>query len=170
MNPDNSTGPQVLGNHPLTPKNPLVPQRVRRIKGSFAAVEHRFLRDGFWQSLSHNELLLYFFLVLVGDRDGISFYSYDRIITLLKLRLDEYIQARDALIDKDLLAFDGHLFQVLSLPQSPVFPPVRLLKTPDDMIAKDPATIHRTICEALGKDPDEILQAQSLTEKRKKKK
>jgi len=50
------------------------------------------------------------------------------------------------------------LFQVLSLPEAPVLPPVRLLKTPDDMLEKDPATIHRTICEALGKDPDELLQ------------
>jgi hypothetical protein len=142
----------------LIHKTPLLPERVRRIKGSFAAIEHRFLRDGFWQSLSHQELLLYFFLVLVGDRDGISFYSYDRIITLLHLRLDQYIQARDALIAKDLIAFDGHLFQVLSLPEAPVFPPVRLLRTPDDMLEKDPATIHRTICQAFGKDPDEILQ------------
>jgi hypothetical protein len=138
---------------------PLVPERVRRLKGSFAAIEHRFLRDGFWQSLSHQELLLYFFLVLVGDRDGVSFYSYDRIMTLLEFRLDEYIQARDALITKDLIAFDGHLFQVLSLPQAPIFPPVRLLKTPDDMMDKDPAIIHRTICEALGKDPDEFPQS-----------
>jgi hypothetical protein len=142
----------------LTPKIPLLPQRVRRIKGSFATIEHRFLRDGFWQSLSHHELLLYLFLVLVGDRDGISFYGYDRIISLLHLRLEEYIQARDTLIAKDLIAFDGHLFQVLSLPESPIVPPVRLLKTPDDMLEKDPATIHRTICEALGKDPDELLQ------------
>ena len=138
---------------------PLVPERVRRLKGSFAAIEHRFLRDGFWQCLSHQELLLYFFLVLVGDRDGVSFYSYDRIITLLHLSLDEYIQARDGLIAKDLIAFDGHLFQVLSLPETPIFPPIRLLKTPQDMIEKDPATIHRTICEALGKDPDEFPQS-----------
>ncbi len=140
-------------------KTPLIPERVCGIKGSFATIEHRFLRDGFWQSLSHHELLLYFFLVLVGDRFGVSFYSYDRITTLLHLRLDEYSQARDALIAKDLIAFDGHLFQVLSLPETPMSPPVRLLKTPEDMLEKDPATIHRTICEALGKDPDEFPQS-----------
>lgn len=143
----------------MTHKTALIPERVRRIKGGFATIEHRFLRNGFWQSLSHHELLLYFFLTLVGDRNGISFYSYDRIITLLRLRLDEYIEARDTLIAKDLLAFDGHLFQVLSLPEAPTVPSVRLLKTPDDMLEKDPATIHRTICEALGKDPDELLES-----------
>jgi hypothetical protein len=33
--------------------------------------------------------------------------------------LDEYIQAGDELIDDDLIAFDGRLFQVLSLPKQP---------------------------------------------------
>jgi hypothetical protein len=57
----------------------LCPNRVRRITGSFAFIEHRFLRDGFWESLSHRELLLYTFLVLVADRNGVSYYSYDKI-------------------------------------------------------------------------------------------
>ena len=35
----------------------LSPDRVRRITGSFAFIEHRFLRDGFWESLTHRELL-----------------------------------------------------------------------------------------------------------------
>ena len=49
-------------------KTPIIPQRVRRINGSFAFIEHRFLRDGFWSSLDHQELLLYMFLIMVGDR------------------------------------------------------------------------------------------------------
>lgn len=32
-------------------KTPLIPDRVRKIHGSFAFIEHRFLRDGFWASL-----------------------------------------------------------------------------------------------------------------------
>lgn len=54
-------------------KKPLIPQRLRTIQGSFATIEHRFLRDGFWSTLSHHELLLYFLLVLVSDRHGLSF-------------------------------------------------------------------------------------------------
>jgi hypothetical protein len=60
--------------------------------------------------------LLYFFLVLAGDRNGLSFYSYDKICTLLGICLDQYIQARDGLLEKDLIAFDGTIYQVLSLP------------------------------------------------------
>ncbi|MDP2646270.1 MAG: helix-turn-helix domain-containing protein [Desulfobacterales bacterium] len=67
-------------------------------------------------ALGQKELLLYLFLVLVSDRNGISFYSYDSICTLLELSLDEYIASRNNLMDKDLIAFDGALFQVLDLP------------------------------------------------------
>ncbi len=90
--------------------------RVRCIKGSFSFIPHRFLTGGFWVKLDPEELLLYFFLILAGDRNGLSFYSYDKICTLLGIRLDQYIQARDRLLEKDLIAFDGTIYQVLSLP------------------------------------------------------
>jgi hypothetical protein len=48
---------------------------------------------------------------------GLSYYSYDKICILLRISVDEYILARNALIEKDLIAFDGYLFQVLSLPE-----------------------------------------------------
>lgn len=101
-------------------KKVLVPNRIRRIEGGFSFIPNRFLIDGFLASLSQTEILLYFFLVLVSDRNGLSFYSYDVICTLLQLNVDEYIEARDALIKRDLVAFDGTLFQVLDLPVKPV--------------------------------------------------
>lgn len=94
----------------------LHPDRTRKIEGSFAVIEHRFLRDGFWTDLRHHELLLHVLLVLVADRNGLSYYSYDKLCSLLHFTVQDYIEARDALIDLDLLAFDGTLFQVLSLP------------------------------------------------------
>jgi len=102
-------------------KRTLFPERIRKIEGSFAFIEHRFLRNGFWESLGHHELLLYIFLVLVSDRNGLSYYYYDKICNILKMTVDEYIAARNALIKKDLIGFDGRLFQVLSLPEHPVF-------------------------------------------------
>ena len=50
------------------------------------------------------------------------YYSFDKICALLQLSLDDYLIARNALIKKDLIAFDGHLFQVLSLPPHPRAP------------------------------------------------
>jgi len=91
--------------------------RIRTLAGSFGFIEHRFLRDGFFQSLTHEELILYLFLALVADRYGLSYYSYDKICKCLSFDLGEYLSARDGLLDKDLIAFDGRLFQVLSLPK-----------------------------------------------------
>lgn len=131
-------------------KKPLCPERLRKIRGSFAFVEHRFLRDGFFATLSHHELVLYFFLVLVADRNGLSYYSFDKICALLTISTDEYLLARNSLIQKDLIAFDGHLFQVLSLPEKPVIEPSKPLKTRQQMEEADPATIHQIIKSALG--------------------
>jgi hypothetical protein len=100
-------------------KKILNPDRIRRIKGGFSFIPHRFLSQGFLAALQQKELLLYLFLVIASDRHGLSFYSYDAICTLLELDLDQYINARDGLIDKDLIAFDGTLFQVLDLPAKP---------------------------------------------------
>jgi len=97
-------------------KKVLNPKRVRKINGGFSFIPHRFVLDGFLATLGQKELLLYLFLVLVSDRNGLSFYSYDTICTLLELSLDEYIASRNSLMDKDLIAFDGTLFQVLDLP------------------------------------------------------
>ena len=135
-------------------RNPLVSNRVRKINGSFAFIEHRFLRHGFWSSLSHEELLLYFFLVLVANRDGLSFYPYDKICSLLTIDIDAYILARNNLIDKDLLAFDGTFFQVLSLPAE-VVRSKHLLQDAADMKREDPATIHQIIQTALERNNDQ---------------
>ncbi len=97
-------------------KKILNPHRVRSIKGGFSFIPHRFVTGGFLASLNQIELLLYLFLVLVSDRYGLSYYAYDSICSLLRLTLDDYIAARNALLKKDLIAFDGTLFQVLELP------------------------------------------------------
>ncbi len=99
-------------------KHFLNPQRIRRIDGGFSFIPHRFLTDGFLSALDPHQLLLYFFLVLAGDRYGLSFYSYDSICNLLQMSMDQYLQARHGLIEKDLIDFDGTIFQVLDLPEA----------------------------------------------------
>lgn len=132
---------------------PLDSARVRRIGGqTFAFVPHRFLQDGFLASLSHEERSLYLFLVLAADRCGLSFYGYDRICSVLELTLDQYLAARNGLIDKDLVAFDGRRFQVLELPPQPVRSAPRPLRSTVDFEDHDPATIRRLLADALGDD------------------
>lgn len=93
--------------------------RVRQINGGFSFIPHRFLTDGFLISLNRQEILLYFFLILAADKNGLSYYSYEKICQFLGMDLDEYLKARDGLLMKDLIAFDSIVFQVLELPPEP---------------------------------------------------
>jgi len=99
-------------------KKVLAPERVRYIGKSFCFIPHRFLTGGFLQSLGQQELLLYFFLALASDRSGLSFYGDRTIYAMLDMTKDKYLMARANLINKDLIKYDGSLFQVLSLPKS----------------------------------------------------
>lgn len=101
------------------------PSRVRKIQGSFSWIDHRFITGGFLQTLSAMEILLYFFLVSVSDRNGISFYYDDRICNLIKIGLTSLGEAREGLINKSLLAYEHPIYQVLSLPAEPVIPLAR---------------------------------------------
>jgi len=114
-------------------KQPINPYRIRQISGSFSWIDHRLITDGFIQTMEPAEMLLYFFLILVGDKNGVSFYSYDKICELLKINIDRFISARERLLKKSLIDFDNGRFQVLQLPHKPIQifkPPQRM--TPDD--------------------------------------
>lgn len=125
---------------------PICPDRVRRIgKGGFAFVPNRFLHEGFFASLSHSERSLYFFLLLAGNRNGMSYYAYDRICGALEMTLDDYLIVRNSLIAKDLVAFDGTRFQVLELPPEPVRSARPPLRTHEDFDGHDPATIRQLV-------------------------
>jgi hypothetical protein len=138
-----------MNRNPIS-RSPIQPDRVRHIDGqSFAFLPHRFLRDGFLCSLGPDEQRLYLFLVLAADRNGISFYSCDRICSVLALVLDDYIEARNRLLAKDLIAFDGCRFQVLSLPAKPLYNPSTQLRTRKELEEGDPATVRQAILASL---------------------
>ncbi len=103
----------------MVKKKIINPHRVRSIKGGFSFIPHRFVTDGFLSSLSASELLLYLFLVAVSDRYGLSFYGEGSICSLLHMTSKNYQNTRQSLIEKDLIDFDGNVFQVLELPRSP---------------------------------------------------
>lgn len=134
---------------------PIVPGRVRSIgRQGFSFIPYCFLREGFLSSLGRDELALYLFLVLAANRHGVSFYGYDAICSMLRLCLDDYIAARNGLIDQDLIAFDGQRYQVLSLPSKCIATgPCPPLVTADDFERNDPATIRQIIGRDLGAQP-----------------
>ena len=100
---------------PMRPK-PIRPDRIRTVPKSFSFIDHRFITSEYINLLSKEEILLYYFLTTVGDRNGISYYHQDTICRLLKLDLTSFTKARDHLIFKDLIVYHNRIYQVLSLP------------------------------------------------------
>lgn len=138
--------------HTRLGQRPLRPDRIRSITGNgFAFIPNRFLHDGFFAAIGVDELVLYFLLVLAGDRNGISFYHYDSLCSLMGITVERYVEARNTLIDKDLVAFDGRRFQVLSL-GGHIEQQVELLRTAEDFEEKDPATIRLLIGDSVRGD------------------
>jgi hypothetical protein len=97
-------------------REPIAPTRIRRISGSFSWIDHRFvpMMDG----LSRNENLLYLWLVAVGDRQGVSFYSDEKTASRLKITVGEIAVARMGLLARDLVAYRDGVSQVLSFPHT----------------------------------------------------
>jgi len=94
---------------------PLRPDRLRTLERPFGWIPFRILTSGSLQRLSRNGKLLYFFLCLVADAHGISLYGQVRLCQLLALSLPELSRAREELCQSDLLAFDGRVYQLMSL-------------------------------------------------------
>ena len=100
----------------MIPKRILVPQRLRRPPATgWSWVDRRFLREH-GDYLSREALLLYWFLAAVADQHGLSFYSDHTLTSRLRLARSVLEQAREELLDRDLIAYQLPLVQVLSLP------------------------------------------------------
>lgn len=93
--------------------------RIRQTHNGFGFIPHRFLRDGFLSSPDRVETQLYLFYVLAADRYGISFYGERRIGDRLNLSPDQLKNARNGLLDKDLICCEENICQVLELPLNP---------------------------------------------------
>jgi len=101
-------------------KRILVPQRLRRPPATgWSWLDRRFLREH-GDYLSREALLLYFFLAAVADRHGLSFFSDHVLTSRLRLSREVLQQARQELLDRDLIAQQLPLVQVLSLPSPAV--------------------------------------------------
>jgi hypothetical protein len=98
------------------PREVIRADRVRTIPESFSWIDRQLLHGGYLERLTTEELVLYFFLVLVSGPEGTSYWSYPRIARLLKLPEDDLVHATAGLVKKSLLAFRYPTFQVLSLP------------------------------------------------------
>jgi hypothetical protein len=90
--------------------------RLRRPPATgWSWMDRRFLREH-GDSLSREAVLLYLFLAAVADRHGLSFYSDRTLTSRLQLSQQALERARQELLDRDLIAQQLPLVQVLSLP------------------------------------------------------
>jgi hypothetical protein len=103
-------------------KDIIEPGRIRKITNSFSWIDHRLITGGFLDDLSTIAIALYFFLMAVSDRHGVSFYRDDRICRILKIVLDSLGEARSDLIARSLIVYRYPVYQVLALPEKPITP------------------------------------------------
>ena len=97
-------------------KRILVPQRLRRPPATgWSWVDRRFLREH-GDHLSREAVLLYLFLAAVADRHGLSFYADHTLTIRLRLSAQVLEKARTELLERDLIAYQAPLVQVLALP------------------------------------------------------
>ena len=105
-------------------KRLLVPSRVRRIPRQFSWIDQRLVRDNYIERCDVPALALYLLLLTVADAQGLSYYADASIGRLLGLDPPGLVQARQALVRADLIAYEAPLYQVLALTPTPAPPPL----------------------------------------------
>jgi len=100
----------------MTHKRILVADRVRRPPADgFSWIDRRFLHE-FAGRLTHDAIVLYFFLAAVSDKHGLSYWKDATMAVRLRMPEEAVVSARDELLHQDLVAYHSPLTQVLSLP------------------------------------------------------
>lgn len=92
------------------------PGRLRRMPEGFGWVDHRLVRKGYVKERSREALALYLFLVIVGDADGVSYYSQESLCSHLNFSHTELASSRKELCNAELIAYRKPFYQVLDLP------------------------------------------------------
>jgi len=82
---------------------------------SYSIIDHQLLHGGYLHRLSHKAMILYLFLVVVGDREGRSFYADTTIMDILRLNNTELCSARLELEKEGLIYRRGPYYFVRSI-------------------------------------------------------
>ena len=142
------------------PPELLRPERLRSIERErpFGWLPCCLLKgDLLWQ-MSNAAKALYLHQALAADRSGLSFWSDRRIHETIALCSADLEQARQQLIELDLLAFDGRTYQLLSLPQNPQHRPAEQPRgtapsaEADSAPTQIPAAAREILRSILGRD------------------
>ena len=103
---------------PYFVKQPVDEQRIRRMPRQFGAVDRELVYRGIIRKLSIEEMALYLILVCVSDVEGLSYYSDQRLATLLGIDTGLVKRARAGLLAKGMILYKPPLYQLLNLPEA----------------------------------------------------
>lgn len=104
----------------MTSKHLLRPDRLRHIPPSFSWVDHRLVRDHHLRGCNSCAWALYLFLITVADSQGLSYYSDVSVSRILQVDPIALTQARQQLLQSQLIAYRKPLYQVLDLEPSAI--------------------------------------------------
>ena len=96
-----------------TSVSPINVSRLRILPTFYSWLDHRLVRNHFLKRISPEASTMYLFLVTVGDRRGMSYYSDNAVYKLINI--SNIFVARQELIDTDLISYAKPMYQVLSL-------------------------------------------------------
>ena len=130
-------------------KRPIALDKLRRVPPQFSWVDQRLVRDHYIDQLNPQACALYLFLVTVADAQGLSYYAEVSLCHRLSMTSTELHQARQALIQRGLVAYQHPLYQVLALDTAPSAAPLRASPVAADDAPVDLKAVFARIWEAL---------------------
>ena len=93
--------------------SPINPSRLRSLPKSYSWIDHRLVHGKFLKKIGPEATTMYLFLVTVGDRRGMSYYSDSAVCK--HINLSNIFASRQELIDADFISYAKPIYQVLSL-------------------------------------------------------
>ncbi|MBT7581550.1 MAG: hypothetical protein HN572_01210 [Kordiimonadaceae bacterium] len=90
---------------------------ARVLPRRYGVIDQCLVDAGYFKKLSSEALCLYAFLCVVADRRGRSWYSDSRLLQLVRLTCVN--NARTALVESGLIAWDAPVYSVLNVPVRP---------------------------------------------------
>jgi hypothetical protein len=130
-------------------KRPISLAKLRTVPKQFSWVDQRLVQERYIDQLSPEACALYLFLVTVADAQGLSFYSEPSVCQRLSMSLAGLCQARQALIQCDLVAYRHPLYQVLALGGDARAPAAEFALLSGDADSVDLKAVFKQIWEVL---------------------
>ncbi len=130
-------------------KHPISLAKLRQVPQQFSWVDQRLVRERYIDQLSHEACALYLFLLTVADAQGLSFYSERSLCQRLSMTPVVLRQARQALIEFALVAYQRPLYQVLALDRDALRPASERPTLSGDDEAVDLKAVFKQIWEVL---------------------